>query len=108
MRLNHEEVQQIIDALRNYGFNVRSYSGRAMYGANCVGLDVESFGAVMNIAVGLIEGGIDPTEVCELGENMRTDNMGLGYIVYWPALELSEKQHDALMQTELTEDEEEQ
>lgn len=79
-------TQSVIDELQNRGFKVRSYSGRAMYGAQCVGVDVNHMGEVLKIGAVLIGAGFPFTEVDRLGDTMRTDNMGKGYILYWPSL----------------------
>jgi hypothetical protein len=98
-------AQQVIEALEGE-FDVRSYSGRGMYGAKCVGVDIDRAGQIMEIAAQLISAGIDVDHVIDLGDQMREDNMGRGIIVYWPALELSAEEHAALMVKELDEDDE--
>lgn len=92
-------AQQVIDALKN-DFEVRSYSGRVMYGANCVGVDTDDRGAQMKIAVALIDAGIDADDVVDLAADVRTDSMGLGQIVYFPNLRLTDEEHQRLLDSE--------
>jgi hypothetical protein len=99
-------AQQMIDALQDT-FDVRSYSGRGMYGANCVGIDVEGFGEIMKMAAALIDYGIESDVVFELGETLNWDSMGHGKILYWPSLRLTDEEHQRLTAKELDADEEE-
>lgn len=69
----------------------RSYSGRAMYGRDCVGVvvprDVSSFQLAAAIAVALLDGDCDegPNDVEDLADlRVCEDNMGLDTIVYFP------------------------
>jgi len=58
----------------------RSYSGRAMYGDRCIGLDITCAGDLFGIGMELgrlVEGDLpDPI----------MDSMGRGFIAYWPTL----------------------
>lgn len=103
------EAQHIIDALAKQGsdteFKVRDYSGRGMYGRNCIGIDVDTTGDVMKIAALLIDGGFSTDEIIELGEGMTTDSMGRGMIVYWPGIKLTTEEVAALRKDEDDEDE---
>lgn len=61
-----------------------TYSGRGMYGERCIGWDVDDLSdAPMVLALAFAEF-LDPYEARRLAENARTDNMGLGYIIYFP------------------------
>jgi hypothetical protein len=104
-------AKNFLEALAGWGDDAdikpRSYSGRAMYGANCVGVDINGFGEVGIIACALIDAGFDADDVAVFMKRMKWDNMGLGYIVYWPhALALSAEQHEELMAKEYAEEEE--
>ena len=58
----------------------RSYSGRGMYGKECVAVvDVNPF------QIGLLIG-MESKELAEhlLNERCETDGLGLGRIIYWP------------------------
>lgn len=71
------------------------YSGRAMYGASCVGV-VGSPGSGMRFAFELLdkiretnseENGLDLDELKDVLSDVRTDSMGLDMITYWPKLQ---------------------
>lgn len=57
---------------------VRSYSGRFMYGARCWGVTVPNLAEGIHVAGRL---GLPAPQ---------TDNMGMDYILYWPAFKVGE------------------
>ncbi len=68
------ELKQVLKRLESnrYGTMCESYSGRFMYGKSCLGFDTDDPDAVRE-------------EVVKAGYSLGClDNMGLGYIVYWP------------------------
>ena len=70
----------------------RSYSGRGMYGKECLGIDVDRLGPfIASIISGTNDQdgmqGLDASmigEIAEAFERMATDQMGMGTIVYFP------------------------
>lgn len=68
------------------GYECRSYSGRGMYGKDCLGVEVEDLGKfigeVFYEVAGREEGICE--EMGDLFRSMRTDNMGEDIIVYFP------------------------
>jgi len=77
-------------ACESLGFDVRSYSGRAMYGRKCLGIEVDRYtssaSVAMKLAFQLLEDGEEDVlerlasfEWCE-------DSMGLDGILYLPRL----------------------
>lgn len=61
---------------------IQSYSGRGMYGRVCLGVVLSSIDEVFRLG----------QELYELEfPKLRSDNMGMDMIVYWPDLELTEK-----------------
>ena len=76
-------AEQLIAALESAGYTWRRYSGRGMYGKECVGVTLSDDGELFDLGrtVGAIEAECNPGHV-------RTDNMGRGIIVYWPGAEL--------------------
>lgn len=72
----NEEVARILEYAEENGFAFRSdYSGRAMFGASCVGIVVDN---------------VEDT-IATLGiEGAQFDNMGKQWIVYWPRLKREE------------------
>lgn len=66
------------------------YSGRAMYGSSCFGLVLQDAGEVASVLVTLSHlEGYDRWDVQELARSMRTDNMGLSTIFYFPGWTLT-------------------
>lgn len=69
----------------------RKYSGRGMFGKQCIGFYVEQGDSLMGAASVMMlaaQGG--PSELEELHEafqSARTDSMGKGTIVYFPSIE---------------------
>lgn len=60
---------KIINLIEAAGYEPRSYSGRGMYGKQCLGVDLPKIAHLVKL------GGVPlPT----------TDSMGLGIIAYWP------------------------
>lgn len=68
-------------------FEVRSYSGRGMYGRECLGVDVGrgELGELLAVVVENVEED-DRYEVAQVLRGMATDSMGLGMIVYFPGV----------------------
>lgn len=71
----------------SYSMEIRSYSGRGMYGDRCIGVELESDRDMWRLAQD-IGFHIARSDVGEFGlldvPAPRTDSMGLGIIVYWP------------------------
>lgn len=91
-------LQGMLEAL---GYNVRSYSGRGMYGNQCLGVTLEDRNVgtlVIDVMINLVNAKEDPRrsryeeamvieKLLTLGpafRQMKTDDMGLGIIVYFP------------------------
>jgi hypothetical protein len=72
-------TQDLIDALENSGYEWRAYSGRGMYGAQCVGVIVEDDSILWQMARDLID-----IEIAA----PRTDSMGRDIILYWPRFKI--------------------
>jgi hypothetical protein len=76
--------------LEDAGLTPRSYSGRGMYGKECLGVDTDR--SEMRVAAELIRAVIETKEefddsLYELAgilEDTQTDSMGMGIIMYWP------------------------
>lgn len=74
-------LYEAINAVDVEGFSkATDYSGRAMYGARCVGVVVDNPGKLMLLGAELerMEQSVEPFL------RPRTDNMGYDLIVYWP------------------------
>mgnify|MGYP001221630124 CR=1 FL=1 len=71
---------ELIQKLENSGYDWRRYSGRFMYGAECVGVYVEDSVELWRMAAE-----IGP----EFSDDVQIDSLGRGWIVYWPHARLS-------------------
>lgn len=66
----------------------RTYSGRGMYGRECVGLVIsnsEMFEVAMVVGQWLTDNVVD-YDLSDAFKNARTDSMGRSMIVYWPSI----------------------
>lgn len=93
MMLTAKTLKTLRDACDNLGFSIRRYSGRAMYGSYCLGIDVERGDSAATVAFRLA---LELTSMgaADLLEDLASvewseDNLGLGSIVYassyrWP------------------------
>ena len=71
---------ELIRVLETNGFEVRSYSGRGMYGAKCVGCALDSVSDIFQLGIVAGDAGLDGLP------SPQVDNLGLGVICYWPEL----------------------
>jgi hypothetical protein len=83
-------VNDLIEIINDAGYDVREYSGRGMYGKQCLAYFVGNGNLLASVA--LIIGYVNDDEfrhsLVHLFENdVRTDDMGLGTIVYFPNME---------------------
>ncbi len=90
--MNEDISRSVIAILPDLGLEARSYSGRGMYGAECVGVDCEgmtSHQIVARIVLALCEQGPDGLDAAEHFTRdgaVASDSMGRGSIVYFPRL----------------------
>jgi hypothetical protein len=77
-------VEAVYDAgLEPDGVIRNDYSGRGMYGERCFGLKVDSLSEAVEVMVSLALEDQD-FSVKSLASSMCLDNMGMGYICYFP------------------------
>jgi hypothetical protein len=70
----------LIRAIENAGYEARSYTGRGMYGRQCVGVEIDRHGSEFMLGVRLgLTLGEDAEDLSPV-----SDSMGLGLIVYFP------------------------
>jgi hypothetical protein len=88
--MDKEEFDRVVEAVEEAGYEVRSYSGRGMYGKECLGVECDDpVKFMLELAIGLAETCEDAGEVADFLEMLRdpqTDSMGLGSIIYWPRI----------------------
>jgi hypothetical protein len=78
-----EEVTLLIKALEEAYFEVKSYSGRGMFGKYCV--SVSDGSSAWDIAKGLWRNDFgSELDYCDIPEP-RQDSLGLGIVLYWPS-----------------------
>lgn len=79
------------------GYVVRCYSGRGMFGRQCVAIDETENGVpvlvqdLMTMAGALALYGVgtydvDHDTMLDVLADAETDNMGIGIVVYWPSI----------------------
>ncbi len=80
-------------AIEDGGFEPRSYSGRAMYGRRCLGVEIDRNQSIGNVVAAILESIADDDcrsneqglrEIADGFRDMRWDNMGLDTIYYFP------------------------
>lgn len=80
------DAEGLADLLADAGYKARSYSGRGMYGARCVSVNLDGLSELL--AIGGAIRAAAPDDVDRLARDARTDSMGMGTVVYWPSLEV--------------------
>jgi hypothetical protein len=86
MKLQISEQQQGLIGEILYGISgaeARSYSGRAMYGEECLGIVFDDLADAIRFAFAV--GAADP-DLADTLIQPRFDSMGRGIIVYWPSV----------------------
>jgi hypothetical protein len=73
-------ARRIINTLESWGYKPRAYSGREMYGAYCVGVDLTGTNELFSLGQHLTTGIPAPLK----------DDMGKGIIAYWPDAKLED------------------
>lgn len=74
------KTKKLIAAIENAGYEWRSYSGRGMYGKECVGVTIRDKSDLIDLA-----------DAAKIAGKPCTDDMGLGTIAYWPNVEAPKK-----------------
>jgi hypothetical protein len=81
----------LIEFLEEAGLDPYPYSGRGMYGKQCVAVTVTSFGRLFaDVLLSVESTGANVEELSELFEGMRYDNMGHDYVFYFPRVPWSD------------------
>ena len=76
-------VAALIDAAHEAEVRMHAYSGRGMFGARCLGVEVNNFGQAAEFFVALAQ---EDTDLAwRLSRSLRTDDLGRGMIVYFPS-----------------------
>ena len=75
MTMTADELREALEL----EFDVTDYSGRGMMGARCIGCCIDDLADLFLVGRALAEHDIGKPKI---------DNMGLGYIIYWPRIKL--------------------
>jgi len=99
MELTEIAREQFEDIELNTGLSEctpRTYSGRAMYGEQCFGIDAPNMREVAKFLCGLTNAlGEDGFEdAVEFAARMETDSMGLGIVAYFPGVTFADDQDE--------------
>jgi hypothetical protein len=65
------------------------YSGRAMYGATCLGLVHDGQGELIKFVIALVQYDEDAADWLS---STRSDSMGLSQITYWPRVTVADEE----------------
>ncbi len=94
MKIVDEKYQNFFDAIEyiasDFGYQMRSYSGRGMFGSQCLSINVDrgfdevKFGAYVMMRLLANDESAHPDDF----PMMRSDSMGLGSVIYWPRVEV--------------------
>lgn len=79
-----EFLKKLVDGTE---YHLRSYSGRGMYGAECVGVVADDLQTFFGDVIESSPVDLDRWHLGFLLKNARTDGMGRQTIIYWPELE---------------------
>lgn len=95
--MNFSELQEIVE---DAGFDVRSYSGRGMYGKKCLSFNLEQeeneFDAMLKLSESIqsyvehSDDGLEFEDVTQYFMGAKSDSMGLGMVIYFPNIEWEE------------------
>lgn len=103
------DSKKLIEIIEDAGYETRSYSGRCMYGKNCVGVTLDcgqsAFGLAADMAKAALEipasgdAEKDLEEGFELvsqltGLDVSSDSMGLGSIIYFEDFEWTQDEDE--------------
>ena len=86
-------TERLVEIIEDAGYETRSYSGRSMYGKECVGVDLQDTSSIYFTAevVASVEDKFEREELANIFRDARTDSIGLGTIVYFTEMNLSKK-----------------
>lgn len=95
--LTDEQVEMLVASLEEASplATIMRYSGRAMYGAQCLAIDTDYpeetvMGVVYDLMADATEASSDLARLLAVKHDVRTDSMGMGTVVYWPSIALPE------------------
>lgn len=82
--------QEFYELLCDRGANVRSYSGRGMFGKQCIGVNLDSNDsaafALIADCVACLDTELERESAARIFARTKEDSLGLGSIIYWPSM----------------------
>lgn len=76
--------------LEEAGLDTSAYSGRGMFGKNCLSVRIHNVNELFLSVIENIRPDTDTYMISRAFRNMRTDSLGLGMVAYFPEIEYSE------------------
>ena len=83
--MNHRQFKNLTDC------DTRCYSGRGMFGKQCVAVVTETDLPWTEILADLVEACDDCSEAASLVRSVRMDSMGMQTVLYWPSIAFDEE-----------------
>lgn len=83
------ESKRLIEILEDAGCPVRRYSGRGMFGVQCVAFTLDDCNSLLGVVADIVANTDDNDERRKINKIFRTaltDSMGLSTIVYFPRM----------------------
>lgn len=82
--MNNQEFYELLAERAN----VRAYSGRVMFGKQCIGITLGQYSqnpiGLIAECVAIVEDEAERLELAKIFKNTKEDSMGKGCIIYWP------------------------
>jgi hypothetical protein len=92
--LTADDLAILVEAIEDAGGRPTPYSGRSMYGKECLGVELDASqvgGFQYRLAASIVASADDPAEILsELAADARVDQFGNGEIHYWPDIPVPE------------------
>lgn len=83
-KIDFDSLSHLADKVR--GEALTDYSGRGMYGAECVAITMDSDASLLALGAEIAKTIENPHLAVMLLHESRMDSMGLGSVIYWPAI----------------------
>lgn len=87
--LTQSDLDTIIRHAQMFGLTVTSYSGRFMYGEDCLGIEGRTPG-LLSLIFSLTDGHREIARMLAWDATVAEDQMGFDTIFYWPLIALPE------------------
>ena len=92
-QLTSADMQSLKNALDGFDAEISAYSGRGMYGRQCLGIS-GNFG-LFELGVAIGSYGNERLVEALIGYAPSTDSMGTGKVIYWPQVSIPKESEAA-------------